>query len=123
MSDNFYWSSGKGGSCTGLNDLPRVTLPVTIARSDDGKMDRLDARIENPSNAVALMIHLKVVRAGSGERVLPVFYDDNYFSLLPGESRSVSIEYATANLTGGEPALTVDGWNIVPEEVSLQGAK
>jgi len=119
LSDNFYWSSSKGGSCTNLNDLPQVKLPMTVARSGDGKMNQLTAQIQNPSKSVALMIHLKLIRADSGERVLPVFYEDNYFSLLPGENRTVSVGYATANLAGGQPKLAMDGWNIVPEEVSV----
>jgi hypothetical protein len=118
LSDNFYWSSSKGGSCTNLNDLPRVTLPTTVAKSGDGQTCRLTVQVKNPTHSVALMIHLNVVRAGSGERVLPVFYQDNYFSLLPGESRTVSIEFAIANLAGGQPELTMDGWNISPQEIS-----
>jgi hypothetical protein len=120
LSDNFYWSSSKGGSCTNLNDLPRVTLPVTVARSSDGPTTRLAVQVKNPTQNVALMIHLKVVRSHSGERVLPVFYEDNYFSLLPGESRTVTIEFAAANLAGEEPELAMDGWNIVPQEVPIR---
>jgi hypothetical protein len=33
------------------------------------------------------------VRDGHGDRVLPVRYDDNYFWLLPGESRSVALTW------------------------------
>jgi hypothetical protein len=68
---------------------------------------------------VALMIRLKVIRARSGERVLPVFYEDNYFSLLPGESRTVSMEFAAADLAGEPPGLAVSGWNISPQEISI----
>lgn len=118
LSDNFYWSSSKGGSCTNLNDLPRVTLPTTVAKSGDSQTCRLTVHVKNPTHSVALMIHLNVIRADSKERVLPAFYEDNYFSLLPGESRTVSIEFAIANLAGGQPELTMDGWNIAPQEIS-----
>lgn len=36
------------------------------------------------------MAHLQLRRKSSGERVLPVFYSDNYVSLAPGESRTVT---------------------------------
>jgi hypothetical protein len=120
LSDNFYWSSSKGGSCTNLNDLPQVSLPVTVARSGDDRTCRLAVQVKNPSHGVALMIRLKVIRAGSGERVLPVFYEDNYFSLLPGESRSVSVEFANVNLAGEPPRLAVAGWNVVPQEIPIR---
>ncbi len=119
LSDNFYWSSSKGGSCTNLNDLPHLMLPVTVTKSGDGQMCRLTAQIKNPTHSAALMIHLKVIRANSDERVLPVFYDDNYFSLLPGENRTVSMEFANANLAGEQPKLAWDGWNISPEQISI----
>ena len=51
-------------------------------------------------------------RAKSGVRVLPVTYSDNYVSLLPGETQTVTIEAATADFAGEAPLLTVDGWNV-----------
>jgi hypothetical protein len=33
------------------------------------------------------------VRDAEGDRILPVRYDDNYFWLLPGESRSVVLAW------------------------------
>jgi hypothetical protein len=65
------------------------------------------------------MTRLKVTRRVSGARVLPVFYEDNYISLLPGEKRSVSLTFATINLAGEAPQLSVEGWNVVPANVTL----
>ncbi|MGD1025213.1 MAG: hypothetical protein ABR880_20710 [Candidatus Sulfotelmatobacter sp.] len=48
----------------------------------------------------------------SGRRVLPVFYSDNYISLVPGESSTVSIEAATKDLQGDLPLVEVDGYNV-----------
>jgi hypothetical protein len=118
LSDNFYWNS-QGGSCADLNKLPQVTLPVTATKSGDGQTGRLTIHVSNPTRSVALMIRLKVIRAKSGKRVLPIFYEDNYFSLLPGESRTVSAEFATTNLAGEQPKLAVEGWNIVPLEILI----
>ncbi|HEV2328011.1 MAG TPA: glycoside hydrolase family 2 [Verrucomicrobiae bacterium] len=120
LDENFYWSSSKNGSCTNLDKLPRVILPVTATRAGDSQTSRLMVHVSNPTPHVALMIRLKVVRANSGERVLPAFYEDNYFSLLPGEDRTLSVRFATADLAGEQPKLAVEGWNVRPEEVSIQ---
>jgi len=48
---------------------------------------------------------------------VPVFWDDNYFSLLPGEERLISVRYDTAQLHGAHPAIQVGGFNIKPAEV------
>jgi hypothetical protein len=50
------------------------------------------ATVTNRGTAVAAMVRL-AVRDGRGDRVLPVRYDDNYFWLLPGESRSVALTW------------------------------
>jgi hypothetical protein len=44
--------------------------------------------------------------------VLPVYYSDNYVSLVPNESRTITIEAATAELKGEAALVLVDGWNV-----------
>ena len=58
------------------------------------------------------MTHLKVLRGRSKERVLPVYYSDNYFSLLPGETKQVILEFNAKDLQGENPVLGIEGWNI-----------
>jgi exo-1,4-beta-D-glucosaminidase len=41
-----------------------------------------------------------------------VFWDDNYISLLPGESRAVTASYYLSDLGDEKPALSVKGWNV-----------
>lgn len=48
----------------------------------------------------------------SGRRVLPVFYSDNYVSLAPGESATITVEAATKDLQGDLPLIEVDGYNV-----------
>ncbi|HLM82088.1 MAG TPA: hypothetical protein VK302_15905, partial [Terriglobales bacterium] len=43
------------------------------------------AFVENPSSSLAFMVHLRVARTSDAEDVVPIFWDDNYFPLLPGE--------------------------------------
>ena len=58
------------------------------------------------------MTHIQLRRARDGSRILPAFYDDNYISLLPGESRKVAIETEAAGVGDGGLRLAVDGWNV-----------
>jgi beta-mannosidase len=43
---------------------------------------------------------------------LPVYYSENYLSLLPGESRTVAIEAAATHVGDDPPAVALDGWNV-----------
>jgi len=46
------------------------------------------------------------------------FYADNFFSLLPGESKTVIIETATDDMPS-EPTFVVKGWNIQSSSFKL----
>jgi hypothetical protein len=68
--------------------------------------------MKNPGHSLALMAHLQLRRKTSGDRVLPVFYSDNYIWLAPGESRTITIDAALADLKGETPLVVLDGWNV-----------
>jgi hypothetical protein len=120
IDDNFYWTNGPGGSCRDLETLPKVALAADATQVTGAGTTRINVNLANPSSTVALMARLKVSRAASGTRVLPVFYEDNYVSLLPGEKRCVEMTFATADLAGEAPILSVEGWNIVAAQVELR---
>jgi hypothetical protein len=120
IDDNFYWSNGPGGSCRDLETLPKVALAADATQVIGDGTTQINVNLANPSSTVALMARLKVERRASGTRVLPVFYEDNYVSLLPGEKRCVEMTFATADLAGEAPLLSVEGWNILPAAVKLR---
>jgi beta-mannosidase len=117
LSENFYWRAlpEDEDNFTALNKLPMVAMDIQAKRRETGGKCRLEVRVKNPTQTIALMAHLQLRRGQSGKRVLPVFYSDNYFSLLPGETRTLTVEAALADLAGEAPLLAVDGWNVTAE--------
>ena len=77
-----------------------------IEQADAGK--KAVVEIQNLGENIAFLIELKIVGKESGEVVLPVFWDENYLSLLPGEQRTVSAVFRLE----GDVRLEVGGWNI-----------
>lgn len=114
LSDNFYWHAAAEhqDDLQALNQLPTVTLNAKITRHDAGGKCLLDVTLQNPTSQIALMAHLQLRRKHSGQRVLPVYYTDNYVSLTPGESKTITIEATQSDLKGEKPLVVVDGWNI-----------
>jgi beta-mannosidase len=55
--------------------------------------------------------------------VLPVWYSDNYVSLLPGERRTITIEAAAADLGADHPLVMVDGWNVTTTARDIPGPR
>jgi len=120
-SENFYWTvlPEHQDDLTALSQLPAVMLEVTVARRDVVGKSFFDVTLRNPETQVALMTHLQLRRKKSGARVLPAYASDNYLSLVGGETKTVSIEVATADLKGEDGIVAVDGWNVGIAHVSL----
>jgi beta-mannosidase len=114
VSENFYWRAlpEYQDDLKALGEMPTVTLDAKVARRDVTGKSFIDVTLHNPGTQVALMAHLQLRRKRDGERVLPVYYSDNYVSLVPNESRTITIEAATAELKGEAALVLVDGWNV-----------
>jgi exo-1,4-beta-D-glucosaminidase len=97
---------------TALAGLRPVNLKVSDHFSRSGPAYELLVELENPSRDLAFQIELRVTRDTSGETVMPIFLDDNYITLLPGEKRKIAGVFAAEDLGGEQPVLKVRGWNI-----------
>lgn len=123
VSTSFYWRAAPEhqDDLTDLNKLPAVTLQSEIARKDaDGKAV-ITVTLKNTSSNIALMTHVQLRRKKSGDRVLPVFYDGNYVSLVPNEQRTITLEADTSLLNGEDALVMVDGWNTTVAAASSKG--
>jgi beta-mannosidase len=112
LSTNFYWQSAVEDDFTGMAGLPTATLEAAAKSHLEGANTVLTVTLHNPTNTIALMTHLQLHQKQSGKRVLPAFYSDNYLTLVPGESRTITIQAATKDLQHGSPLLLLDGFNI-----------
>ncbi len=113
VSDNFYVRGVEEGNYQALRQLPKVKLlsDIRIEKDADGVW-RATASLENASSTPALMIRLNVVGEGDGEQFLPMFYGDNYFSLLPGEKKKVRMRWKDTDTRGENPKVVISGYNV-----------
>jgi hypothetical protein len=125
LSDNFYWraSAPSPDDLTALNTLPMANLQAKLTRRDAGGKMLLNVALRNPGPQVALMAHLQLRRRTSHDRVLPAYYTDSYFSLAPGDEKTVTIEAALSQLKGEKPLVLVDGWNVAVIPFSTSSAE
>ena len=123
VSSNFYWRGEPGypDLLTDLNNLPMVALDAKVERSFAGGEQFVTVTLHNPTANIALMAHLQLRRKLSGERVLPVYYSDNYISLVPNESRTITIEADSSAFNGEDALVVVDGWNVTVAPASSAG--
>jgi len=104
---NLYWLPDKNGNFSGLQSMAKAKISVSVSYDTAGK---LTAYINNTGgNAMAFFLHLSLIDRNSGERILPIFCENNYFSLNNNIGCAYYIEYPT---TFTKPLLVVDGWNV-----------
>ena len=130
VGSNFYWLSTKPETLdwsksnwymtptasyadyTSLAQLPKVKLNVSSRSGNDGKVAETRVTLENPSKSLAFFVRLKIDKGQGGEEILPVVWEDNYISLLPGEKREITATYLTRNLGEATPEVKISGWNV-----------
>jgi Exo-beta-D-glucosaminidase Ig-fold domain/Glycosyl hydrolases family 2 len=113
VSNNFYWLPGQGaGDYKALQKLPLVKLNATMRVENAGADKLVHVKVANPADRIAFFVQLALTRGAGGEEILPVFWDENYFSLVPGETRELTARVATRDLAGKKPALEIGGWNV-----------
>jgi len=114
---------------TSLNKLPRVDLDVTAQYKKADDESKTTVTVHNPTSTLAFAVHLKVNRPSNrrvsreGEQddeILPVLWQDNYFALLPGETRQLSAAFRTQKNDNSVPTVEVEGWNVNKKSLEVQ---
>jgi beta-mannosidase len=115
---NFYWMSNKVANpdFSAMNTMPKapLTLDGTAKWTKRGTTNLLTFTAKNVNDVVSVANRLKLVKKSSGERILPVIYSDSYFSLVPGDSQTITIEFDERDLGYDSPALYVEAYNSDP---------
>jgi exo-1,4-beta-D-glucosaminidase len=130
LSRNFYWLSTKPdvldfdktawyvtpissyADLTALQDLPTANVKASMKVHEASDAITAQVAVENSGTRLALLVRLRLLKGKDGAEALPVFWDDNYLSLLPGEKREVTVHVRKSDLGGAKPALAVDGFNV-----------
>lgn len=119
VSDNVYWPSASPERQRGLDTLASVPVTVRASARTTGATRKVDVTLTNPSKVPLLNTKLTLLD-GAGARVLPVYWSDNYVALMPGESRTVSAEFAGAE---GALKVAVRAWNGPEQAVAVDAAQ
>ena len=114
LSTNLYLRGVQEGNYRVIRQLPKVHVKAVTDIRRQGNQWKLTTQLHNPSAYPSLMTRLKVVREKSGDRILPVIYSDNYFTLMPGEQRTVHTQLNHADTRGERPRVALGGFNVEP---------
>ena len=110
----FYTPSKSYADFSALNKLPKVKPEFKYEYSKDGENGKVTLTVKNNSDAIAFFIYHDVVDPLNGEPILPIFWDDNYVSLLPDEERVYTAEFSLKDFDK-KPEVRIKGYNVEPQ--------
>jgi len=128
LSNNFYWLSTTTdvlewnkstwydtpcksyANLTLLQTLPKVDLKVSMNTTENNGETITQVTVNNPGSVIALFVHVRLI-SNSGVNLWPILWDDNYVSLLPGETRVLTGKYTRSN--GEGIVLETEVWNNI----------
>lgn len=111
LSENFYWRSVERGNYQALNSLAPAKLKTQTTLVKNGDKYIIHATVKNVGRSVAFAVHMQPYRQSDGERILPIFSDDNYITLMPGESRTLDFEFDADLLPDGKYLFKAEAYN------------
>ena len=132
LSRNFYWLSTKPDTLafdktewyytpltsyadfTALQTLPPATVKASLKFHEGGEEPTGHVAVENTGATLAFLVRLRLLKGKDGAEILPVFWDDNYLCLLPGEKRELTVRLRKADLGSAKPVLALDAFNVAP---------
>lgn len=112
VSDNFYWCGMEQGNYRALRNLAEASVSKSVHLDRQGDEWKGTVRLRNDSDVPALMFRIKVCCGKCGDLILPVMYEDNYFSLLPGESKTVELSFSNLDTHGEKPEIKLSAYNV-----------
>lgn len=137
VSENFYWLSTKldvldfqkstwwytpttsYADMTQLQELKPARLAASSSTVRRGGEEITHLTVTNRGSNLAFFIQLQIKEGHNGKEVLPVIWQDNYFSLLPGESKEVTVTFKVKE-SPAMPWVVVESWNSEPLLVPLR---
>jgi exo-1,4-beta-D-glucosaminidase len=138
LSRNFYWLSTKPdvlnfaktewyytpmsdfADFTSLQNLPKASVHASLHALAGNQRDAAyQVTVRNAGKGLAFLVRLRLVHGAQKKELLPVFWDDNYLFLLPGEERHVTVHTPRNELKDESPVLLVDGFNVTEKSAAL----
>lgn len=105
ISENDYLMRGEGTEdFKALGSVAQAKLKAKALKPSENGSRRIE--ISNTSPHTAYSLKLNLVDRQSGEIILPAYFSDGYFHLLPGEKKIVEV---TCRKDG---AVSIEGYNV-----------
>jgi len=124
LGDTLYWHNWNDYmQYESLNSLSETPVNATISPKAEvaGEIGRgndlYTITLSNTSSIPAVQTSIRAITSITDKDILPAFYSDNYFSLMPGESKTITVEFNPMHSDYGAPIFELSGWNTRKEKI------
>lgn len=87
----------------------KLSKSAEVSVGADGKTEAF--KIDFPNDLSKIYFLRLKLEDNSGDEITPAYWDDNYFSLFPGEGKKIKVRFRKEDLDKASAILKVDGWN------------
>ncbi|HEY1054331.1 MAG TPA: glycoside hydrolase family 2 protein, partial [Emticicia sp.] len=131
IADNFYWLASQKDQLdwskyfwfytpqkqyadfSGLNTLPKAEIQAEKSIKELSKDEfEVTLKLTNTSDKLAFFVEAELADGANGSVVAPVFWSDNYVSIPPKESKTITVKYYKKDLKGN-PSIKIQGYNLL----------
>jgi exo-1,4-beta-D-glucosaminidase len=118
--DQFTTKLDRWADLSSLDHMSPVNLKIGSSLTAGDRERTATITLTNNSNHIAFFVRVELTRGNEGEEILPIVYDDNYLTLFPHQSRTISVKFQNSQLAGATPAWRVEGYNVPKKLLSLR---
>lgn len=137
IASNFYWLSNKKdifewdktfwgntplkeyADFNKLNELPKSEIDTKYILKTIGNNSELSVTLENTNSKLGFFINLKIVD-DAGKTIFPVFWDDNFISVLPNGRRTIKCIIPKNLISNTKMHLIISGWNVNEKTYTIE---
>ena len=110
----YYSPSKQFADYTTLDKLKKIKLDYDYSYEKDGNMGLVKLKVTNPTRTIAFFTFFDLVDSATEQPILPVYWNDNYITLMPGEERTYDASFNVADMDSAKPVLKSKAWNFYP---------
>jgi len=113
LDENILWMAAGDSDYRALAELPKTDVDVECHRVS---ASTIDLTLTNNSKTPALFTRFFISDVTTGDELIPVYYEDNYVTLMPGEKKFIRADItAVSDLTTNKPLVVKwYGYNVNP---------
>jgi len=109
LSDNVYWLTTQAKDYSNLQQMTpsQAAVSIHIEKKDIEYNVKVQMKTKDQ---ISFFNRISVFNKKTGERILPVFYSDNYFTVFPNEEKMITLNF-TSDLPKEDIEIKVREWN------------